>query len=324
MNCTDDVYERWRRSWVVTKVLTEVLSIVPLYMTLSLPVYVWNKRKRRVKGITSLDGKYANAIDLLCFLSALSTFLRIGLDLELIIGKDTDRKCAVSMGMKNILYIIALTSLYTILWLRQKVFYSCSSLKHLRSKTISFCSWFVLVFFCVGAAFILSMYITTATYMSTDCGCVRHDRAKIMKYVGGLAGTVISQLILLMLVIFPLLNREPVARRLDFSSARKRGTLVKAFVKRATIATVVCIVSDCVSSGLGIAFGKYEVYKLVFEINLIINLLSVVISFPDWQDRVLPCCMRSRMLAGTSKISQTFDLTFKRRTDSLRDSSVTF
>lgn len=85
-------------------------------------------------------------------------------------------------------------------------------------------------------------------------------------------------------------------RRRGSSRRKKRELALLKIIKRVMLTATVCAVSDIVS-GLVVRLVKEEprvVTNLIFDVNIVINLISVLMSFKDWRVRMFPCCPNAK------------------------------
>nr|XP_002120922.1 uncharacterized protein LOC100182467 [Ciona intestinalis] len=61
---------------------------------------------------------------------------------------------------------------------------------------------------------------------------------------------------------------------------------------RVLATAIVCVISDVVTAVVSIAFSGHPriVPNLIYNLNLLVNLCSVLFSFGDWKDRLFPLC----------------------------------
>lgn len=80
----------------------------------------------------------------------------------------------------------------------------------------------------------------------------------------------------------------------DTQQSRKlrREQRLIAVVWRVLCTAIVCVVSDVIAAVITILLGEHPrvVTNMVFNLNLIVNIISVLCSFGDWRKRLIPCC----------------------------------
>ena len=84
-------------------------------------------------------------------------------------------------------------------------------------------------------------------------------------------------------------------RQRSFRQTRnaRRERRLYAIIWRVLVMAIVCVVSDMIAAVVTIALNNLPriVSNLVFNCNIIVNVISVVMSFGDWIDRMIPCCI---------------------------------
>ena len=156
----------------------------------------------------------------------------------------------------------------------------------------------------------------------------------ISRYVILTASTVMSQGILLCLFLYPLVKHRSklktlaakkmlyaachpvdlinpaIANSLDSSQFQKEKNSIQmsrklrrekrfiSVIRRVLCTAIVCVISDVITAVTTILLGDQPrvVTNMVFNFNLIVNMLSVLCSFGDWRKRLLPCCAKAKKL----------------------------
>ena len=72
----------------------------------------------------------------------------------------------------------------------------------------------------------------------------------------------------------------------------EREKKLLSVIFRVLISALVCVISDVVTAVITIALNNQPrvVSNMVFNVNLMVNLISVLYSFGDWKQRFFPCC----------------------------------
>ena len=74
----------------------------------------------------------------------------------------------------------------------------------------------------------------------------------------------------------------------------EREKKLLSIIFRVLITALICVVSDVIAAVATIALNNQPrvVSNMVFNVNLLVNLVSVLFSFGDWQLRLAPCCSK--------------------------------
>ena len=64
-----------------------------------------------------------------------------------------------------------------------------------------------------------------------------------------------------------------------------------ATITRVLVTALVCVISDVMAAVVTIALNQQPrvVSNMVFNVNLLVNMVSVLFSFGDWKERLVPC-----------------------------------
>ncbi|XP_076807333.1 uncharacterized protein LOC143450604 [Clavelina lepadiformis] len=107
-------------------------------------------------------------------------------------------------------------------------------------------------------------------------------------------------------------KNQPSNGRMSVRKSKKanRQKRLMVIIRRVLITAIICVASDVITAIITLAFGQQPrvVSNMVFNLNLLINILSVLFSFGDWQERLIPCCAselrkrkkRKRLASGAS------------------------
>nr|XP_039249576.1 uncharacterized protein LOC120327198 [Styela clava] len=85
-------------------------------------------------------------------------------------------------------------------------------------------------------------------------------------------------------------------RSRNSSKRKKREQALLKIIRRVMITAIVCALSD-IFCGLIVRLVVEEprvVTNLIFDVNIVINLACVLMSFKDWRVRLFPCCVQSQ------------------------------
>ena len=94
------------------------------------------------------------------------------------------------------------------------------------------------------------------------------------------------------LVTSPNQIKSPTCSTRTFSqSVEDMEKSSKALIRRLVVSTVVCITSELLSAGIAsicLAFAPDSYWSLVIHFDLLINLVTVTLSFVNWKERLFP------------------------------------
>jgi len=80
---------------------------------------------------------------------------------------------------------------------------------------------------------------------------------------------------------------------LCFRSKTQQGRRVIRFIRKAFVLSLICVVSDIIVTVAQLILQVPEiVYLAIFDINLLVNILCIIMSFRDWPNMILPMCTR--------------------------------
>ena len=244
----------------------------------------------------------------LCLIAASLAFSRYIIEMFEIFEKEiAPSPCSWVRQIKAILHCGAVTCIYLVLWLRQRQFYQMQALKYLCGKTTRFISRAVIVVMIIANLVTIIFYLATRGYDSSERGCTL-SWSKIWTKLPGILYfffTTLFQVMLVGLLIHPLYQH----RTTSFLSTRnKQMKLIKRVCVSAVFATITTAVTSILS--LTILRGNYGALRqIIFDVDIFVSLLSIIISFKDWKARMFPCLAKKRIeleteLRGSERIAE--------------------
>ncbi|XP_076813931.1 uncharacterized protein LOC143460344 [Clavelina lepadiformis] len=245
----------------------------------------------------------------LCLIASIFALVRFILAVvEIELGQSSSTICDPIRKSKGVLLCVSFSSLYLVLWIRQRMLYRTPTMLHLSNKIIQFFSSSVVALVVMSGVFTLLLYMFTRGYQSTVSGCDLQWSSIWIGLPSLLLAifTLLFQVMLLGLLIYPLYKHR-VAMKSVVSNCLNKEIEV---IKRVTLATFVAAVTDGIVGliNLGI-FGLLSGigYQLIYDVDILVNLLAVICSFADWRTRMAPFLVRQHKIVGTLKRNQIDD-----------------
>ena len=293
----------YERLWIRDEVFLASLTVISLYLTISLSIFECKRSARNQNETKDLDLKrrFANFLTngSLCLVAVIITLIRCLCEqIELRLGRESDLACRIYQHELAEVYHLSLTCLYIILWVRQLRLYRHPVLKHLGSPFLRFISYIVMLGIIGSSVASITSYVITFTLIASPVGCV-YDLSFPDGPPSSLPGillfviSVVFQTSLLGLVVYPLVKQYKIRLCCGNSEAEKKKENVRNTIIRLSICTAVCVVSDGVSSYLLIfvhdGVSPISFWANIYTVNLLFNIIAVVCSFVDWKERLFPC-----------------------------------
>lgn len=173
------------------------------------------------------------------------------------------------------LYIIVITIVYTVIWLRQRIIYNSPALSHLTNKYSRFLSKYLIIILVITPP-VEGVVIGVVINLQICTGnCITQ-----LFYSLIIPGTLFVQVTLLSLLIHPLLKHHMTNAITD----KKYISLMRRIV----VITVICLISDVTS----ILIDQNWIGYIPLQVNLIINLVCVIVPTTNWKSRLWPCSQR--------------------------------
>lgn len=233
---------------------------------------------------------------MLCILSALFAFgsslvhaLNILIQKDSMIALHNQTSCVALYRLQSWLTAASTTTVYAFLWVRQRVFYIDPLLRRLNNTAIAYLSFIVLGLWVVYFLGISVIHLGVLDrVILTNGACIVPLSSRVITYyslTSWIGCCLFMQLFLLMLFVYPLLRSACFnARGFQFS----KNKLDRNF-RKATIMSVVCIVSDVISFVTTFTLSGHKV--TLYTINLTINAYSIIFCFDYWKKLLCPFCL---------------------------------
>nr|XP_039263114.1 uncharacterized protein LOC120339108 [Styela clava] len=287
----------YETEWWVCAGLSIPLGIFSLYIAVAQIAYCVLERTgrsqndaqtRNSESRNTVNTKYAFSLNILCATGAVGAFMRAGIDLRFTLGRNTDLGCEASIKYKIFGYSISIFSVYSVLWLRQRIFYQNSQFIHLSSKFIKFASWSMSVVIVLGVSSTTILFAVDGRYIGVPGGCIlQNTKLATFRWVILIAWTTFFQVCLLSLFVYPLLKHRRT-RAIKPGDGKKNRIL--SLLKRATCTASICIASD-IGFALIILFTRKDTVTTttyLYDVNIVINTMCMIFSFPNWRTRLMP------------------------------------
>ena len=291
--------------WTGNIVTSAILTVFTLYIAISLiyhDVRVVNRKNQKFLQL-SLEKRFAVSSKNICILIAVISVIRNANVVTLLALEKTAISSDINMQQTyyfetacKILPRIGFTCItngtafaYLFLWFRQKILYIHPSVNILNNKLVRATSWgIILVWFFYGFSISLWFFIVIQYEFDLDGGCLVTDNATSTFANIVITWTIVSvlmQIALLGLFIFPIIKRTSWRSK----DANRNLNLLQR-VKKATIITTACIISDILSTVISWAMIRRNItsFSSIYSLNLVINQLATVACFDHWQLMLWP------------------------------------
>ncbi|XP_039252429.2 uncharacterized protein LOC120329716 [Styela clava] len=292
--------------WLICAGLSAPLGLFSLYVAIMQVAYCVLKSgmtkksagKRRSSNTGSnshsckanVKDRHAFILNTMCAIGAICAFLRAGVDFRLIFGNNTDLGCDLSIKFKLAAYALSLMAVYLVLWLRQRTFYQHPRLKHLSSKLVRVISWTMCILIVTGTVSTAILFFSVGRYVGVPDGCVvKKSEVTSIRWIILIGCTTFFQICLLTLFVYPLVKHNMSVRSGSTCGNNKNNPIIP-LIRRATITSAICVTTD-IAFALIILILNREIVTMstfIYDVNIVINTMLIIFSFPDWKIRLMP------------------------------------
>lgn len=215
-----------KKYWLVCESLLVILTFVAIYLTMRLMQYAFDKKSNSKIGREIVQKKWLKG---LCATSSFAFVLRlISNHLVAFLGWQSDELCYATVTASTVLFCITIYPIYIFLWVRQSIFYTNPVIRKGLNVWVTRISWFTLVFMIATGLTMPFLYnvpaITGWEYRTTEQGCmeVSEDSAELAPGIA-VTFTILFQVVLLGLFIYPLLSKEMAKYRAPKSASPSKS-----------------------------------------------------------------------------------------------------
>ena len=220
---------------------------------------------------------------LLCMLISYTRIIPEQLVFNMGYGHRDHMACQVATTLSVLGYSSSLATVYLFLWLKQRALYLHPSIKNLfKERWIHYLSWLSITFVLTAGTVSVSIFVSGDNYSSSGSGCHSKPSSYDIRwtYFVMLAIVFSGQGLICFLFVYPI-RKMPLHEQ---SCSLQR---VKSLFARSAIVTVACVTSYIlanVTSTVIVPVGStVHIEFLVYDCNLMFNLLSVLLSFERWK-----------------------------------------
>ena len=313
MKCNNLTSFNMTRS-IVFETTVFILTMMMAYLVVALIIYEWRKPNNIISLLHLSDLnrslQFALKMRLLTLFAVLLVLGRFVCENYQLLAQYTGvcyDYCNPIVKVKITLTSVAVYSIYAFLWMRQQFFYAEPAIQHLSRPLIRALSWGALGFLTLALLIGIVLFLVTRFYQMTEHGCLNHHNTipPVIPWIFVGTATVLSQLILFALFVYPLLQHRS---QLDASSRFNFSRFVP-LIKRVAMATAICIISDIIALLLIVLVKDQDdiIRILAYDVSLVVNVICVMASFSDWWNRLASplCCNRFPLLSNEEKGSTT-------------------
>ena len=197
--------------------------------------------------------------------------------------------CTFYLRVHIILYALAIASIYIFLWMRQRFLYKNPKMVGYNLQYSRVMSWLVIVIMVAAEILTIVIFMVTRQYKIENGYCELIKKNPLLDTApwAVLATlTVIFQILLMWLFIYPLLRHRKMMKKSNQSFKKTDQNLIP-LVKRTTAMAGICVASDIlaviVTNFINIRSSNY-----IYDINLLINLCCITYSFTNWKKILFP------------------------------------
>ena len=301
--------------FIVLETTVFILTMMMVYLVVAFIIYEWRKPHNNIISLRHLSDlnrslQFALKMRLLTLLTVLLVLGRFVCENYELLAQYTGvcyDYCNAIVKVKVALTSVAFYCICMTLWMRQQFFYAEPAIQHLSKPLFRALSWGSLGFLTLALLIGTVLFLVTRFYKMTERGCLNHHNTipAVIPWIFVGTATVLSQLILFALFVYPLLQHKS---QLDASS-RSNFSRFAPLIKRVAMATAICIISDIIALLLIVLVKDQDdiIPTLAYDVSLVVNVICVMASFSDWWNRVEAplCCNRFRLLGNEREGSTT-------------------
>ena len=194
--------------------------------------------------------------------------------------------CDSLIKTKLILTFLGVTAVYLFFWTRQRFCYSEPAMQHLSTKSTKIISWTSVLILLLAEVLGSILFLVTRKYTKSHGMCIVKQTTRIPLSLAWIWMTITSlcfRLLLAYLFIYPLVKHKHL-------TAFKSGfNDFLPLIKRTTIVTVICIVTDVINGMLNLFIRNQVISTVFYDTSLLTNVVCILFSFGDWKQQISIC-----------------------------------
>ncbi|XP_078488764.1 uncharacterized protein LOC144746038 [Ciona intestinalis] len=300
-------YERQKVGSLVVSILTACVGAYVFFALLTHEIIVCKKKPKKRTGPKRVTRE--DLMRRLCLVASfLLLFRMIAEFIEIGYGETSHNVCRYVRAFKSVVHSLVVTCIYLVLWIRQRRFYKTPALEYLSTPFVRTLSFSVVIIMAVTNVSNIGLYLITRAYTNSPRGCVV-EWSSIAKLTPGLVlvvSTLTFQLVLLGLLIYPLFHHLKYKKQRGLSGACSGPSNEIPYIKRVTVAAMVAVITDIICGAVTV-FALKNTYgsmrQVVYDIDMLILLIAICMSFENWRNRLLPFCSLSTNSRSSSRSS---------------------
>lgn len=331
---------RWQHwNWIVPEVVNSIFILLTIWIFFSL-IHYGNKSKkwatRANKNFEKLNAGFVLMAAVFCAVTALFRFIVSQVALNLTHSYNENSKCKMISNVLVVAYCLATFSVYVYLWVRQSVFYTNRMLSTNFSKSLRFFSYLSIVLIFLGGLGAIFFNTLPSNYHSTPVGCAyipEDSTLTATMVIVSTMVTVLGQIILVGLVVYPLLkhsNERGCLAMCGLSNCYKRNQQsefsqkknkihhhhaqsnkkIHKILRKTVIFSIIIVISDIiflvVTTYALTGQNNRRISTMLYDIATFANLLFVVSSIGHWKNilRMSPPVHSTSFSLNTPQASQ--------------------
>nr|CAB3263353.1 uncharacterized protein LOC108951117 [Phallusia mammillata] len=270
--------------WIVATSVNAVSIFLLTWMSFSLLFYGIHHGKWRSGDSNSSTKASAGLVYTFATAAQFLGFIRVFSDLATYnygYATNTQTGCQDAHQMGTAGYIITLSFIYLFLWLRQRTLYKHPILNALYKNWVRIISWTSIGVILIGLLVSGILYLASNHYTYTANGCNILFLGVPTQWPAYLASAVTTFGQILMLILF--------AYPMSFQANRHSADRMIGLLKRSALMALICTITDLTAT-INLAFlarPTTHLAVMLFEINVVVNLVAVYLSFETWDQIML-------------------------------------
>ena len=207
-------FDYWARlDWILPVSINGVLMLLASWILFSMirqgvKTGTW---KQNPVHLDKLNGSWVYTLAISCAAISVAKYIMTQLSYNLGFGVDQDRTCDVVNKINFINYCLVLFFTFSLIWARQRVFYSNKMLNISYGRTIRFVSAASILLILLAGVLIIVFTVIPPVYRSTPRGCSYYPNVnpRLELYVSVAEALIVltAQTMLMFLFIYPLQKR---------------------------------------------------------------------------------------------------------------------
>jgi len=288
--------------WIIGMAVGSVYTACLTWIAVSVTIYGIRTSKWKNKNAESGNGFQSRKIYTTALVAVLTSLFHSAVGLLSFNSKYLHKSCTQCFAiceLHELATLLALGSVLTFLWLRQRSFYQHPSLREFNKKIfIRSLNWTSVALLTIGVTSVGTYWLSEDNHTHSEtyiCILKPVEEIEMWPMIVGSLLILLCQGMMLFLLLYPLCKQ-----------ANTGHGNIRRFILRTTVTAAICVVSNFFTLAMVYVTGQTDnrvvSIATITDVNVFANVSSIVLSFESWK-AILTCSRFSEIRRQSSPVA---------------------